>query len=108
MSAAVMFPGTWSKGITSSRDQRGGPTTMENLQVLCIACNRRKGIREGVAEGKTPAAVAMGTAPLRRWQERARRPSSRPSRARAHRRLPRCRKTRFALEYAARLSRARR
>ena len=50
---------------------RGGPTTMENLQALCIACNRRKGIREGVAEEKPAAAVAVSTAPLRRWQERA-------------------------------------
>lgn len=50
---------------------RGGPTMMENLQVLCIACNRRKGIREGVASEKLAAAVAPGTAPLRRWQERA-------------------------------------
>ena len=30
----------------------GGRTTMENLQALCIACNRRKGIREGVADEK--------------------------------------------------------
>ena len=32
----------------------GGPTTMENLQALCMACNRRKGIREGVAEEDGP------------------------------------------------------
>ena len=50
---------------------RGGPTTMENLQALCIACNRRKGIREGVVNEKLAAAVAPSTAPLRRWQERA-------------------------------------
>jgi superfamily II DNA or RNA helicase len=50
---------------------RGGPTTMENLQALCVACNRRKGIREGIAEEKVAAVVGVGTTPLRRWQERA-------------------------------------
>lgn len=39
---------------------------MENLQVLCIACNRRKGIREGTADEKTAASVAVGADPLRR------------------------------------------
>ena len=48
-----------------------GSTTTENLQVLCIACNRHKGVREGTVEEKTVAAVTVGTAPLRRWQERA-------------------------------------
>ncbi len=50
---------------------RGGRTVMENLQALCIACNRRKGIREGTAEEVLSAPVAVATAPLRQWQERA-------------------------------------
>jgi superfamily II DNA or RNA helicase len=81
----------------------GGPTTMENLQALCIACNRRKGIREGTAEEKTVAVVAPGTAPLRRWQERALRAvlsSGGPALIEA---CPGAGKTRFALECAARL-----
>ena len=68
---------------------RGGPTTMENLQALCIACNRRKGIREGVAEEKLAAAVAVSTAPLRRWQERAAGNGAQRYRARPHRGVPR-------------------
>jgi len=32
---------------------------MDNLQALCIACNRRKGIREGTAEEKTVAVMNL-------------------------------------------------
>jgi superfamily II DNA or RNA helicase len=81
----------------------GGPTTMDNLQALCIACNRRKGIREGTAEETTIAAVTPGTAPLRRWQERALQAvlsSGGPVLIDA---CPGAGKTRFALECAARL-----
>lgn len=82
----------------------GGPTTMENLQALCIACNRRKGIREGVVEEKARAAVANGAAPLRRWQERALgtvlSTTARPVLIDA---CPGAGKTRFGLECTARL-----
>ena len=81
----------------------GGPTTMENLQALCIACNRRKGIREGVADEKTVAPVAVGTGPLRRWQERALETALKTSWPVLIDACPGAGKTRFALEYAARL-----
>ena len=82
---------------------RGGPTTMENLQALCIACNRRKGIREGVVEEKVAAAVAVGTAPLRRWQERALQTVLSAAGPVLIEACPGAGKTRFALECTARL-----
>jgi superfamily II DNA or RNA helicase len=81
----------------------GGPTIMENLQVLCIACNRRKGIREGVFEEKTLAAVAVGTAPLRRWQEHALETVVKTCSPVLIDACPGAGKTRFALEGVARL-----
>lgn len=81
----------------------GGPTTMENLQALCVACNRRKGIREGVAEELTPTVVACGTMPLRSWQERALETALATGDPVLVEACPGAGKTRFGLEYAARL-----
>lgn len=81
----------------------GGRTTMENLQALCIACNRRKGIREGISEEKMIAAVTPGTAPLRRWQERALQAVLSAGEPALIEACPGAGKTRFALECAARL-----
>lgn len=81
----------------------GGPTIMENLQALCIACNRRKGIREGVIEEIRPAAVAAGMAPLRRWQARALETTLSAAGPVLIEACPGAGKTRFGLECTARL-----
>jgi superfamily II DNA or RNA helicase len=78
-----------------------GPTTMDNLQALCVACNRRKGIREGTAEETVIAAVARSTAPLRRWQEHALQAALSSGEPVLIEACPGAGKTRFALEYAA-------
>jgi superfamily II DNA or RNA helicase len=81
----------------------GGPTTMDNLQALCVACNRRKGTREGTLEEVKIAAVMPGTALLRRWQQRALHIALSASEPVLINACPGAGKTRFALEYAARL-----
>jgi superfamily II DNA or RNA helicase len=82
---------------------QGGWTVMENLQALCVACNRRKGIREGTAEKVLSAPVAVATAPLRQWQERALRAVLSTREPVLVEACPGAGKTRFALEYVARL-----
>jgi superfamily II DNA or RNA helicase len=81
----------------------GGPTSTGNLQVLCIACNRRKGIRAGTAQDMITLAVSAGTAPLRRWQQQALQAVLRVTSPVLVDACPGAGKTRFALEYAARL-----
>lgn len=82
----------------------GGPTTMDNLQALCIACNRRKGIREGtLVEQQIVARARVATAPLRRWQEEALNVVLRATGPVLIEACPGAGKTRFALECMARL-----
>jgi superfamily II DNA or RNA helicase len=80
-----------------------GPTIVENLQVLCIACNRRKGVRVGTVEDLTTAEVTESTAPMRSWQQRALQIVMQQSRPVLIDACPGAGKTRFALECAARL-----
>jgi superfamily II DNA or RNA helicase len=81
----------------------GGPTTMENLQALCVACNRRKGTREGTAEEIFRAPVAVGAGPLRRWQQDALQAVLSTTSPVLIDACPGAGKTRFALECVARL-----
>jgi superfamily II DNA or RNA helicase len=49
----------------------GGTTTLDNLQALCVACNRRKGNRPVPLHEPMPPSVGGATTPLRRWQVQA-------------------------------------
>lgn len=81
----------------------GGQTAMENLQALCVACNRRKGNREGVIQEPVTAAVAVATGALREWQERALEVVAATTSPVLIEACPGAGKTRFALECSARM-----
>jgi superfamily II DNA or RNA helicase len=85
----------------------GGRTVKSNLQALCVACNRRKGVREGRFTEATFTTVAPASEPLRSWQEVAWsvvQDAKEPVLIEA---CPGSGKTRFALECAARMFRDR-
>ena len=77
---------------------------MENLQVLCVACNRRKGIRESEIAAGVPPAVRCTTMPMRRWQDEALEVVLAAKQPVLIEACPGAGKTRFALECAARLT----
>lgn len=81
----------------------GGKTTMDNLQALCVACNRRKGVREGAVYEKFTAPVLVGTSPLRNWQEQALEVALNTEAPALIEACPGAGKTRFTLEYIARM-----
>jgi len=83
---------------------RGGATAMDNLQVLCVACNRRKGIREAQIVAGVPPRVRASTGPLRQWQEEAAQVVLAATKPVLIEACPGAGKTRFALECAARLT----
>jgi hypothetical protein len=49
----------------------GGRTALDNLQALCVACNRRKGNRPIVLPPPAPPHASVATAALWEWQLRA-------------------------------------
>lgn len=84
----------------------GGRTTLDNLQGLCVACNRRKGNRPGPLIQRPAPIVAISTTPLRDWQLEALAVVSTFKEPLLIEACPGSGKTRFALEAAARMIQA--
>jgi superfamily II DNA or RNA helicase len=83
---------------------KGGPTSMDNLHGLCVACNRRKGNRE-VQVYRPPEIrdVHGGDGRLREWQVKALKLIQETTGPVLIEACPGAGKTRFALEVAYRM-----
>jgi superfamily II DNA or RNA helicase len=84
----------------------GGLTVLDNLQALCVACNRRKGNRAAPATKPFVPQVSLSTATLRDWQNDALEVVAATHHALLIEACPGAGKTRFAIEAAARMIRA--
>jgi superfamily II DNA or RNA helicase len=82
---------------------QGGPTTLDNLQALCRACNARKGNRAAPRKKPARVPVALSTAPLRKWTAEALEIVASTTEPVLIEACPGAGKTRFALEAAARM-----
>jgi superfamily II DNA or RNA helicase len=79
----------------------GGPTTMDNLHALCVACNRRKGNRESPPYIPPETRdIRPGSGKLRDWQSRALKAFADTTGPFLVEACPGAGKTRFALEAA--------
>jgi superfamily II DNA or RNA helicase len=81
----------------------GGPTTLDNLQALCRACNLKKGNKESTQVSPEPVPVAISTSALRPWAVEALEVVAAATEPVLIEACPGAGKTRFALEAAARM-----
>jgi superfamily II DNA or RNA helicase len=82
---------------------KGGPTTLDNLQALCRACNGHKGNYSAPLEKPPRVPVALSTTPLREWAAEALEVVASTTEPVLIEACPGAGKTRFALEAVARM-----